>query len=176
MTGTDLRLDGPHWSFICEVYGAPEVQEACLALQDNLGVDLSFLLTLLWFAKAGHGFDPAEVEVLDHLVEPWRRDVVKPLRAIRRVAKSAAATDAAIAGWRERIKAAEVEAEQIEIAMLVQAIAARGAAAANASASTVTSTAESVVAVYADGSAAPARRDFSAEIAAIVDAVARTAA
>jgi uncharacterized protein (TIGR02444 family) len=178
--GHGLRLTGPHWTFILELYQGPEVQQACLLLQDSFGVDVSFLLTMLSFAGAGYAFAPSDIEALDHQTAPWRRDVVQRLRAIRRETRPAAAKDAAISGFRDRIKSAEIEAEQIEIAILAQAIAAlksAGPAAARASAAVVADTAEMVVAFYAGRAAAADGHvrlgDFSGPIGVVTDAVVR---
>jgi uncharacterized protein (TIGR02444 family) len=120
--GNDLQLTGPHWAFILKLYGDPEVQQACLRLQDGFGVDVSFLLTLLWHAAHGIGFDHGDVEALDQAIASWRSDVVTPLRTIRREIKPAAEHDAAVAGLRTKIKLIEIEAEQIEITLLVREV------------------------------------------------------
>jgi uncharacterized protein (TIGR02444 family) len=181
--GHGLPLTGPHWTFILALYRDPEVQQACLLLQDRLGVDVSFLLTMLSFAKAGCALGQSDIEALDRLIAPWRRDVVQRLRAIRRETRPAAAADAAIADFRDRIKSAEIEAEQIEIAMLVRAITAlkpAEPASPQPSAAAIADTAERVVALYAGRAAAadrPARLgDFRATIGVVADAVVRAGA
>jgi uncharacterized protein (TIGR02444 family) len=179
--GHGLRLTGPHWTFILALYRDPEVQQACLLLQDSLGVDVSFLLTVLSFAKAGYAFGPGDIEALDRLIAPWRRDVVQRLRTIRRETRPAAAADATVAGFRDRIKSAEIEAEQVEIAMLAQAVAAlRSAGPAIGSAAAIAATAAMVVAFYAGRAAAADEHarpgDFSATLGVVTDAVVRAAA
>jgi hypothetical protein len=81
--GRDLELTGPHWTFIITLYGDPVVQQICLRLQDGFGVDVSFLLTLLWYAAQGVGFDDGDVAALDQAIASWRSEVVQPLRTIR---------------------------------------------------------------------------------------------
>jgi uncharacterized protein (TIGR02444 family) len=121
-SGSELQLTGPHWTFVLELYNTDEVQQACLLLQDNFGVDVSFLLTLLWYATDGVEFDDDDVEALDHTIASWRGEVVKPLRNIRREIKPTANHDGVVAGFRNKIKSIEIEAEQVEIATLMRAV------------------------------------------------------
>lgn len=180
--GSGLQLTGPHWTCILRLYGGPDVQQACLMLQDRFGVDVSLLLTLLCFAKDGVTFDGGDIEALDAAVAAWRRDVVQMLRAIRRQTKPAAGHDAAIAGFRNKIKAAEVEAEQIEIATLVRAIGELKPAAVphhHASREAIAATVKTVTAFYAARAGAPIAPWHAPEmdyaIGAIADAVTRVA-
>jgi uncharacterized protein (TIGR02444 family) len=181
--GNDLRLTGPHWTFIIKLYGSHDVQQACLLLQDSFGVDVSFLLTLLWYARDGVRFDDGDVEALDRTIASWRRDVVNPLRAIRREIKLTAGHDGAIAGFRNKIKSIEIEAEQIEIAILVQALDQRkrpGVSGKAAQPESFARTVETVLAFYAARAAAPAAQlhtpEIRAAIGVLADAVAHIAA
>jgi len=118
-----LELEGPQWAFAVDLYQRPGVSEACLLLQDRLGVDVSLLLFALYVAaKRGRMLATADLEELERAVAPWREEVVKPLRALRRRLKSgpAPAPSPAAERLRERIKAAELHAEQIELAVLAQ--------------------------------------------------------
>ena len=116
-----LHLDGPHWSFALRVYRQPGVAEACLMLQDHHGVDVNVLLLAL-FAAVDRGIllDRAALEEVDRLVRPWRDEVVVPLRQVRRRLKSGPmpAPDAQTEALRNAVKAAELQAEQIEEALL----------------------------------------------------------
>jgi uncharacterized protein (TIGR02444 family) len=180
--GDDLQLTGPHWSFIIALYGHPGVQQACLLLQDSFGVDVSFLLTLVWFAANGVTFDDGDVEALDQAVASWRGNVVKPLRTLRHDIKPIAGHDGVVAGFRNRIKSIEIEAEQIEIAMLARAVDRRkpGAAGKAARPEPIVRTVETVLAFHAARTAAPAAPlpapELRAAIAILADAAARIAA
>jgi uncharacterized protein (TIGR02444 family) len=118
-----LDLHGAHWSFAVELYQRPQVSAACLALQDQLGVDVCLLLFALFVAKE-HGtlLERDDLESLDATIVDWRREVILPLRSMRRRLKTgpepapASATD----GLLQRIKGAEIEAEQIELAALAR--------------------------------------------------------
>jgi uncharacterized protein (TIGR02444 family) len=177
--GNDLRLTGPHWTFIIELYGNPDVQQACLLLQDGFGVDVSFLLTLLWYAKDGVWFNDGDVEALDRAIASWRSDVVKPLRGMRREIKPSAGHDGAVASFRNKIKSIEIEAEQIEIAMLVQAVDQRkrpGTSGTAMQPASIARTVETVLAFHAARAAAPAAAlqtpETHAAIKVLADAVA----
>ena len=149
---SDLRLTGPHWTFIIKLYAGHDVQQACLLLQDGFGVDVSFLLTLLWYARNGVEFESGDVEALDRAIASWRGDVVKPLRDIRREIKPAANHDGVVADFRNRIKSIEIQAEQIEIAMLVRAVDQRkrpGGSGISMQPASIARTVETVLAFYA---------------------------
>jgi uncharacterized protein (TIGR02444 family) len=120
---TGLQLDGLHWAFALDFYQRPGVADACLRLQDYVGVDVTLLLFALYMADS-HGtvLEQADLEDLDHTVGAWREDVVRPLRQLRRRLKNGPdpAPGAATEGLRDRIKAAELHAEQIELAALAR--------------------------------------------------------
>jgi uncharacterized protein (TIGR02444 family) len=124
-----LELEGPQWSFAIELYERPEVSRACLLLQDVLGVDVCLLLFALFVAREHNRIlDRASLEDLYRAVADWRDEVVRPLRAIRRRTKTpaTAAPEAAIHGFRQQIKIAEINAEQIELALLARHFYAHG--------------------------------------------------
>lgn len=94
------------------------MSDASLLLQDRAGVDVNVMLYLLWRVTVhGQQIENAAVSEADALVVEWRRDVVQPLRAMRRRLKSGPhpAPDSATEKLRGRIKAAEIEAEHIEL-------------------------------------------------------------
>jgi uncharacterized protein (TIGR02444 family) len=118
-----LPLAGPHWSFAIGLYGRPGVAEACLWLQDELGVDVNVLLIALFAAsERGLALEAHDIAALDRTVESWRREVVLEVRAIRRRLKAgpppapSSDTDA----LRDLVKRAELRAEQIEQAVLAR--------------------------------------------------------
>jgi uncharacterized protein (TIGR02444 family) len=119
----DLPLDGPHWTFALDLYRRPGVADACLLLQDKASFDISFLLFILFVAE-NYRFvvDRADLAKLDRTIAPWRDEVIRPLRSIRRRMKGgpAPAPGPATEALRDHIKAAEIQAEQIELAVLAQ--------------------------------------------------------
>jgi uncharacterized protein (TIGR02444 family) len=106
------------WDWSLAFYADPAVSAACLALQDEHGADVNIVLVLLWLASAGAGpLDADEVLTLDRALSPWRRDVVVPLRSLRRALKGQG-EDAV----RRAVAAAELEAERSAQRRLVEAL------------------------------------------------------
>jgi uncharacterized protein (TIGR02444 family) len=109
------------WSFVIDLYAKPGVAQACLELQDRLGVDVSFLLTALFYAVR-HSLDLSadEIAKLDRHISAWRAEAIFPLRRLRRRLKSGDLLSQSTDELYRRIKADELLAEQIEISALVQ--------------------------------------------------------
>jgi uncharacterized protein (TIGR02444 family) len=107
----------PFWNFSLRVYRRPGVPEACLALQDSAGADVNILLFLLWQASQGRTLEAADLAAIETLVGDWRRDVVIPLRTVRRTLKPLEA-DPAVAALRAQVKQSELAAERVQQEML----------------------------------------------------------
>jgi uncharacterized protein (TIGR02444 family) len=98
------------WDWTLAAYGKPGVPEAALALQDEHGLNTSFLLWAVWA-------DP-DRETLANGVQTtvlWDETVLWPLRNVRRSLKASRQpfADAAREGLREDVKAAELRAERV---------------------------------------------------------------
>lgn len=104
------------WSFSLSVYAAPSVAAACLDAQDGHDADVNLLLWAAWLAAQGHDLMPDELAEAQAATAPWRDEVVRPLRAVRRRLKSAPGPDAE--SLRRQVKAAELEAERIQQTVL----------------------------------------------------------
>lgn len=106
----------PFWRFSLSFYRQPGVSDACIALQDEYGVDVNLLLFLLWLAGEGRLLSADEVKALDAKVRDWRNQTVLPLRGLRRKLKGARTlVDAARQeAFRTKIKALELEAERLQ--------------------------------------------------------------
>jgi uncharacterized protein (TIGR02444 family) len=118
-------MASPFWNFSIAVYGAAVVQDECLTLQDQFGIDVNLVL-LCAFAGAVHGvaLAPDDIVSARAIVEPWHKDVVSSLRAARRHLKAigtpGADTAKAAADLRTQVTAAELESERIEQMILEQ--------------------------------------------------------
>ncbi|HVV93511.1 MAG TPA: TIGR02444 family protein [Hyphomicrobiales bacterium] len=123
------------WRFAVAVYEAPGAANACLLLQDRHGVNVNVLLAALYAVRHGTPLTAEDLAALDAAVAGWQRQVVEPLRAVRRAMKA----EQALAGWpgakalREAVKAAELEAERLTLATLARRLAAMAPAAGEAS-------------------------------------------
>lgn len=118
MTSTANKTQAPNspfWRFSIRLYAVPGVAPACIRLQDEAGVDVNLLFFLLWNATQGRSLGEADVRELDRAVAPWRSMTVIPLREMRRALKSPPAMLApeTAEAFRNRIKAAELEAERL---------------------------------------------------------------
>lgn len=120
MAETTVPQNSPFWTFSLRLYAKAGVADACLALQDKQGVDVNLLFFLLWAARNGRRLAHSDMRILLELTESWRRDVVVPLRLVRRNLRSPPpAIDAAAASrLRQEIKRVELESERLQQASL----------------------------------------------------------
>lgn len=98
------------WDWSVRAYARPGVAEACLDLQDGYGQSVPFLLFAAWSGCA----EPQVLTAAARIAEAWEEAAVEPLRAVRRVLKRShpPIADAARLALRERVKAAELQAER----------------------------------------------------------------
>jgi uncharacterized protein (TIGR02444 family) len=106
----------PFWRFSLKFYAVPGVAPACIALQDDAGVDVNLLFFLLWNATQGRALNVDDVKELNATIGIWREATVIPLRAIRRAMKTGPSILApeATEAFRTRIKQIELEAERLQ--------------------------------------------------------------
>jgi uncharacterized protein (TIGR02444 family) len=109
-----LQPDNDFWRFSLKVYDQEGVANECLELQERHGVNVNVLLFCAWIGTQGIALDRNGIEAAAQLVTHWDAMVVRPLRIARQKMK----TDPDMAIVRPRVKALELEAEQIEQAML----------------------------------------------------------
>jgi uncharacterized protein (TIGR02444 family) len=121
MASAPLELDNALWRFVLPFYGREGVSPACLTLQDKIGVDVNIMLFAA-FAQVERGItlDAQDLATADQLVQGWRTEVIQPLRRVRNRMKAgpSPAPSPATEGLRNRIKAAELEGEQVALALL----------------------------------------------------------
>lgn len=106
----------PFWRFSLGFYRRPGVADACIALQDQCGVDVNLLLFLLWLASLRRRLSVAEVRSVSDRVRGWHSGVVAPLRELRRKLKQEhSLVEAGTAElFRTKIKGLELEAERLQ--------------------------------------------------------------
>ena len=85
------------------LYAAPGIADACLQAQDREGCDVNLLLYACYAAACGQRLEASQIADMIAVSADWRRDMVTPLRALRRRAAGA---------LRERLLEAELLAEQ----------------------------------------------------------------
>jgi uncharacterized protein (TIGR02444 family) len=130
----------PFWDYALALYRRGRVEHACLDLQERHGLDINILLLCCWLASRGIEAERAWLESAVAAVEPWRTEVIHPLRGVRGWLKAELA--AARAGslpsrWpelsaelRRRALALEIDGERLEQLLLADLAAGLPATAA----------------------------------------------
>lgn len=121
--------------FALAVYAGDGVAPACLLLQGRFGLDVNLLLFAAYVGAArSQALTPAALNAAKARVDPWHREVVRPLRSVRERLKSgpAPAPNPATIGLREQVKEIEIHAELIELDELESLILTLGTAAGDA--------------------------------------------
>ncbi|HVZ02998.1 MAG TPA: TIGR02444 family protein [Dongiaceae bacterium] len=72
------------WEFSLAFYAREPVGAACLSLQDRRGADVNILLLCCWLATLKLTIGEPGLKAAIEAVADWRRDVLEPLRAVRR--------------------------------------------------------------------------------------------
>lgn len=130
MASTSSERQAESWAFALAIYARPGVAEACLALQNELGVDVMLLLMATSAAiKHRTVLTADEINALDATCRPWREQIVQRLRAIRTELKTgpAPAPGSVTEPFRSQVKALELEAEKIENQLLAECLPLRQA-------------------------------------------------
>lgn len=119
----------PFWDFSLSLYSRREVQEACLRLQNRLGLDVNLVLFALWVGASGRGgLAAAEMADLVAALAPWRERVVLPLRRVRDTLKAEPhLAPELIPELRRKVLAVELDAEHIQQLALSARVRARPA-------------------------------------------------
>ena len=107
-------MDNPLWDYSLEVYARDGVADALLALQDEFGLDVNMLLYAAWLAARGLQLDTAHLAPLEARVAPWREQVIRPLRRLRRQWRDYPQAGA----LRDALKGLELQAEQSQQALM----------------------------------------------------------
>jgi len=103
------------WRFSLVLYGQPGVAGECLELQDKFGVNINLLLFCAWLGRRGVALSRDDLEGASCLIASWHDHVVRPLRGARRQMKF---HHDDVSALRAQVQRVEVEAEQVEQAML----------------------------------------------------------
>jgi uncharacterized protein (TIGR02444 family) len=166
-------LEAECWAFALAIYAKPGVAEACLALQDEAGVDVMMLLTTT-FAAVKHRLllAPDEIRALNEACRLWREQIVWPLRAIRSGLKTGPqpAPSEATEQFRSQVKALELAAEKLENKRLVECLPLRPPEKETVRPEQLRTVLENVVSVFAEGRGAAPKASLLSSIDTIVEA------
>jgi len=116
MSEAAASSETPLWRFSLHFYRQAGVADACIALQDDYGVDVNLLLFLLWLATGGRQLSVEDIKELDEAVRPWRELTIIPIREVRRGLKGVRTLveTGKQEALRTEIKAIELEAERLQ--------------------------------------------------------------
>jgi uncharacterized protein (TIGR02444 family) len=117
MTDTQAQsATTPFWRFSLHFYSHAGVSDACIALQDDCGVDVNLLLFLFWLAADRQLLTADEVKKLDDKVCDWRNLTIVPIRDARRKLKGAPTLvdPGKQEAFRTKVKAVELDAERLQ--------------------------------------------------------------
>lgn len=121
---TSLAQGNPLWDFATWAYNLPDVDKACLALQNRLGADITMVMYCLWLAQRGTpgGHLARYLGAAIKLSRDWQRSFVEPLRLSRSNFKDFIVnTDmggpelSAANALRDQILKCELEMEQLQM-------------------------------------------------------------
>lgn len=76
------------WDYSRHLYGLEGVADACLALQDDYGLDVNLLLFACWRASSERAVAPEAMMRVVAAARPWQNSVLMPVREVRRRLKS----------------------------------------------------------------------------------------
>jgi uncharacterized protein (TIGR02444 family) len=104
----------PLWDWAVAAYARPGVPELCLDLQDGHEQNVPLLLFAAWTAATGRDLSQDALEEACDIAVAWERNVVKPLRVVRRALKGRIPdmADPEREAVRDEIKAVELSAER----------------------------------------------------------------
>ena len=116
MTDPPTQTETPFWRFSLHFYRQAGVSDACIALQDDCGIDVNLLLFLFWLAAGSRQLARDDVKILDDKVRDWRNLTIIPIRDARRKLKGATTLVAPgkQEAFRTKVKAIELDAERLQ--------------------------------------------------------------
>jgi uncharacterized protein (TIGR02444 family) len=116
MSATEFP-EHPFWNYSLRLYARRGVQEACLALQDEFGMNVNLVLFCIWSGAEGPGrLEDAELAECIERGEKWQRRVVRRVREMRRSLKTdpMGAEPGLVKIFRPRMQQLELDAEHVE--------------------------------------------------------------
>jgi uncharacterized protein (TIGR02444 family) len=173
MSAPKPELEAESWAFALALYARPGVAEACLTLQNEVGVDVMLLMMATFAAVKRRTLLTAdEIGALDEACSPWREQIVKKLRTIRTELKTGPrpAPGEATEPFRAGIKTLELEAEKLENRLLAECLPARPPAQSPATPEQLHAVIDDVVTFFAGKRGIKLDTRLSPSIDAIVEA------
>lgn len=105
------------WDFAVAIYEMEGVKKACLSIQARYGLSISLLLGAVWSGAEGYGrLGATELETAIRRGVEWHRDIIEPMRALRRRLRQSPpqGMERRTERLRHQLLEQELEAERIE--------------------------------------------------------------
>ncbi|HEY4344710.1 MAG TPA: TIGR02444 family protein [Parvibaculum sp.] len=114
------------WAFSTALYARPGVEPALLALQDADGLEVNLVLFCLFAGSRGQSLDGPSIAAMQGVGDIWGREVVGPLRTVRRQLKALGSENGTAASLRDEVMQAELAAEKAMQTALSDLLAGEG--------------------------------------------------
>ncbi|HEY9032588.1 MAG TPA: TIGR02444 family protein [Pseudomonadales bacterium] len=75
------------WDFSTRTYQIPQVETACLSLQDNVNADVNIILYCCWLGENRQPLGADDMALLLDTSQRWQQAILQPLRNARRMMK-----------------------------------------------------------------------------------------
>lgn len=111
------------WKFALALYEDEDVKAACLRVQARYGLSISLLLGAIWSGMHGQGrLGSTDLETAIRRGMEWHREVIDPIRALRRQLRlqPPAGAEVPTHELRHQLTQAELAAERIEQRLYLQ--------------------------------------------------------
>jgi len=106
------------WDFSVRLYAKPGVEQACLALQNQFGLEVNNVLFCLWHGQRRGVFSQSTMLQMVEFSNQWHTNIVCPLRSTRSWMKGRKnlidATEDNFENLRNAIKKLELQAERLQ--------------------------------------------------------------
>ncbi len=104
------------WDYSLRAFRTEGVAPALIALQDRAGAHVNLMLFCCWAASEGVAVDPKMLRAAKQSAGAWQREIVEPLRALRRRLKGGfdGFPPEEVEALRKQINGLEIEGERIE--------------------------------------------------------------
>lgn len=107
------------WDYSLALYRSADVEDHCMALQNEYAFDVNLVLFCVWF---GHQYGELPAPLLEDAVafsKNWRQSIVQPLRSVRTTMKSnnklaAGTKESEFTKLKEDVKKLELQAEKLQ--------------------------------------------------------------
>jgi len=79
--------DSDFWNYSLQIYQIPQVEQACLSLQNTFAADINLILYCCWAGENKVSLSLSNIQQLITAAQPWQK-VIQPLRESRQLLKN----------------------------------------------------------------------------------------